>query len=69
MQERDNPENSYFFRVDFSVGLSLSFYPSYFRAQKPLVFGVHGPLHQLSGFLLLFPFIFLDFMMQEPVVF
>ena len=26
-----------FLGVDFSVGLSLSFYPSYFRAQKPLV--------------------------------
>ena len=62
------PENSDFLGTEFSVGLSLSFYSSYFRAQKPL-FWIARALHRLSGFLLLFPFVFLDFMMQEPVVF
>ena len=36
--------------------------------RNPL-FGFSGALHPLSDFLLLFSFVFLDFMMQKTVVF
>ena len=36
MQKRDNPENSDFFRTEFSARLSLSFYPAYFWRTNPL---------------------------------
>ena len=50
-----------FSKAKFSMRLSLPFSCSYFRAQTPL-FGFYGAPCLLSGFLLLFPFIFFDFM-------
>ena len=45
------------------MGLSLPFRNSYFRAQNPHTSGFLEALLELSGFLLLFPFVFLDLMM------
>lgn len=69
MQGRDNPGEFGLFLGPNSLPDCLFLFLPLILGHKTPLFGFFETLHSLSGFLLLFSFVFLDFMLQESVVF
>ena len=63
MQERDNPTKFGLFKIRILYGIVSSFLYFLISERKNPLFGFFEALPQLSCFLLLFPFVFLNFLM------